>query len=286
MITKIEKYPKYLYQYTTIDTLALILKNRTIKFNSLMNVDDMEEAQTKDVDNYGKFIFTSCWTDDKKENLALWNMYAGKTHGVRIKLPTHCFIDDRKSIIEQIENRNLKILDKGSGDVDIDIVTNTEVENIYNPCSFNFYHLIKVEYTDDESKIKPNLIMEREYFNDNDEKVKEKYFSDSIIGEYKRKYWEFQREWRYIIVTMLKGINNLDILSKNDVRRIEEFQDIPEGIYVGIDKEKIEQMEVMLGPSTNDSDRIIVEALIDKYNPKMSKPKDSYFKGKVRSNNK
>lgn len=32
-----------LYHYTTIDTLALILKNRTIRFNRLDKVDDLEE---------------------------------------------------------------------------------------------------------------------------------------------------------------------------------------------------------------------------------------------------
>ncbi len=35
-----EKYPDYLYHYTSIENLALILKNKTIRFNSLINVDD------------------------------------------------------------------------------------------------------------------------------------------------------------------------------------------------------------------------------------------------------
>lgn len=38
---------QYLYHYTSIETLALILKNRTIRFNNLQNVDDPEEAETK-----------------------------------------------------------------------------------------------------------------------------------------------------------------------------------------------------------------------------------------------
>ena len=33
-----------LYHYTSIETLALILKNGTIKFNRLDTVDDLEEA--------------------------------------------------------------------------------------------------------------------------------------------------------------------------------------------------------------------------------------------------
>ena len=34
------KMNEYLYHYTSIETLALILKNRTIKFNNLMNVNE------------------------------------------------------------------------------------------------------------------------------------------------------------------------------------------------------------------------------------------------------
>lgn len=34
----------YLYHYTSIETLALILKNNTLCFNNLLNVDDSEEA--------------------------------------------------------------------------------------------------------------------------------------------------------------------------------------------------------------------------------------------------
>ena len=46
---------KYLYHYTNIETLALILKNRTIRFNSLDRMDDLQEQQTADVKNIGQF---------------------------------------------------------------------------------------------------------------------------------------------------------------------------------------------------------------------------------------
>ena len=32
---------EYLYHYTNIETLLLILKNKTLAFNSLQNVDDL-----------------------------------------------------------------------------------------------------------------------------------------------------------------------------------------------------------------------------------------------------
>lgn len=40
-----QKTPETLFQYTSLGVLALILKNRTIRFNSLANLDDLEESQ-------------------------------------------------------------------------------------------------------------------------------------------------------------------------------------------------------------------------------------------------
>lgn len=40
---------KYLYHYTSLETLALILRNKTICFNNLLYVDDLDEAETEDI---------------------------------------------------------------------------------------------------------------------------------------------------------------------------------------------------------------------------------------------
>ena len=65
--------PEELYHYTNIESLALILKNRTIRFNSLDKMDDLQETMTADVENAGRFTYVSCWTADVKENIALWD---------------------------------------------------------------------------------------------------------------------------------------------------------------------------------------------------------------------
>lgn len=51
-----QKYPEYLYHYTSIDNLALILKNKTIRFNSLINVDDPDEIKTIDTEGDRKSV--------------------------------------------------------------------------------------------------------------------------------------------------------------------------------------------------------------------------------------
>lgn len=49
-----KKWKRY-YHYTNIDTLALILKYKTIRFNSLENVDDLEEVKSSDLGDVGKY---------------------------------------------------------------------------------------------------------------------------------------------------------------------------------------------------------------------------------------
>ena len=52
---------KKLYHYTSIENLLLILKTKSICFSSLENVDDMEEKETGDLQNFGRFYYVSCW---------------------------------------------------------------------------------------------------------------------------------------------------------------------------------------------------------------------------------
>ena len=56
-----------IYHYTNNDTLALILKNRTIRFNRLDNVDDLEEGKAESLGiKFCKYIFVSCWTKKRR----------------------------------------------------------------------------------------------------------------------------------------------------------------------------------------------------------------------------
>ena len=60
---------KRLYHYTSVDSLLMILKNGTLRFNNLTTMDDPEEAKSQDSYNAGRWVFTSSWTtlrDNKK----------------------------------------------------------------------------------------------------------------------------------------------------------------------------------------------------------------------------
>ena len=52
-------------------------------------------------------------------------------------------------------------------------------------------------------------------------------------------------------------------------------------IDIGIKEEKLNEIEVMMGPETTEAERYIVEMLLSKF--ENSSIKDSYFKGKIKS---
>ena len=80
-----------LYHYTSIQTLALILKNKRLLFNNLLNVDDPEEAESEDLGLIGKHCLISCWTDSSEDVLPMWNMYTPDMKGVRIGMRVNPF---------------------------------------------------------------------------------------------------------------------------------------------------------------------------------------------------
>lgn len=75
-----------IHHYTSINTLSLILKYQTIRFNRLDRVDDVSEAKFYGKYELGKFLFVSCWTDSNVESIPLWHIYTDKMRGVRISL--------------------------------------------------------------------------------------------------------------------------------------------------------------------------------------------------------
>ena len=85
-----EEIPEYLYHYITVATAKLIIKNRTIRFNSLADMDDKQEPKTKEFPNIGAGILASCWSEEN-ESIPQWNMYASDGRGVCIKLHSFPF---------------------------------------------------------------------------------------------------------------------------------------------------------------------------------------------------
>lgn len=262
------------YHYTSIETLALILENRSICFNNLLNVDDIEEAETRDMGNFGRYVYVSCWTECEKESISLWNLYTPNMEGVRIKLKEFPF-----------KKYSFK---KGEYYLKEDIDTYINIEKYYNEnrgsIVANQPTLKKIEYTDIEGKIYPEVRNEshvgavKEFLDCNELKDLQKYnikvsYSFEEIGIYKRLEWAFQQEWRYLIIASPMGVKDLEAHTfekqKEFIRRIESKETLPaySRLFLELDGGVLEDIEIVLGPKMNMAQRIMVRALVEKYCP-------------------
>lgn len=256
----------FLFHYTNINSLAQILKNQNIKFNPLTVLDDLEEERIKDHQQYGKYCFVSSWTENETESIPMWNMYTNLSEGVRIKLPKHPF---REYLIDESAYRMIF----GNDDYNINgqglntIIPSEEFfsRNFFTPIYTQQNILKQVRYTSDMSVLYPQILSVL--------KGKTK-LSLGSLGVYKNKYWSFQGEWRYILYFFPFGYKEMvdDSINNSNqkmLRKIHEGVDLPFNYYLlKLDQKKFEQMHITLSPKISEGNRLILELLVDKYNPK------------------
>lgn len=250
--------PKFLYHYTSIDSLAMILSSQKLRFNSLALVDDLVEGKSKDFRFIGNYFLISSWTDLEKESLPFWNMYTPNMKGVRLKMPSDMFNE------YQISTNGVYGLQPG---IYNSIVPQQETFNSnYWIVPTQHKYLFQVEYTDDNEKLYPQI-----------KTISGNEFTINLnkIGTYKSTHWRFQSEWRFIIKAFpntssepaYKNKSASNLLS-DSLYSMRKGDNLPfNDYYVSLNELKFKEMEILLGPKHNSADRIIVESLIKQYNP-------------------
>lgn len=261
----------YLYHYTNIDSLALILKNKTIRLNSLDKMDDLQEQMSEDKQNYGKFVFVSSWTAEETESIPMWRMYTPKHQGVRIKLPINPFVEYEPTLGEIAKYTNSTFSDKETTQSNFrTIIPTSEVFNgeffITNYAMNN--QLFEVKYTDVDCLLRPTVL-----------KIDNNRFTIALsdIGIYKNKYWEFQKEWRYRLMFLpisapklmqehMQGINKE--MEKLQFRTMNGQAALSFNHYdLKIKDESFADMNIMLSPDISESSKTFVELLVKEYCP-------------------
>ncbi|PVX50802.1 hypothetical protein C7377_1119 [Balneicella halophila] len=261
-----------IYHYTSLEALALILKNRTIRFNRLDKVDDLEEGnlETGGV-KFGKYVFVSCWTEESKENVPLWKMYGGDYGAVRISLHKEMF----KEYI--ISANNIKFTGLHlSGAHKTFFPPKIFINPYLTPFPFyinynNDVFYKKIVYVDNVI----STIQEVHKKNKQKRLEKNQILSDidpSLYASYKNKRWEFQNESRFIIHFRLnkkiEGENNPYLTFPSD-EKIRNQEDLGFDFYdMHLKDEAFDTLEITLSPSVTTGQEVIVESLRKQYAPK------------------
>ena len=272
---------EYLFHYTSLDKLDLILKNHTIRLSPIANLDDPQEQKTKDVDNLGRFIFVSCWTEDMIESIPMWNLYTPINAGVRIGLPKNPFlrhgtkIEDFPGarIIDDTPQENQQLI---APDTFLNIAEMLK-SGIYSQQAWSGDILKKIEYIDDIDLLEPEVLTFDE---------KQMHLDTGKLGLYKNTYWKFQNEWRYLmqIIPFSFGPNvekmhseftkNANLMARGELKASISYYDLI------IAPEMFEKMIITPSPKITSGNRDILELLVEKYNPK-AEIKESELNGLV-----
>lgn len=258
----------YLFHYTNVESLALIMQSRSIRFSSLDKMDDLQEKEALDSKNAGQYVLVSSWTDDSEESIPMWSMYASINAGVRIKLKITPFAK-KKNRAEDIKKAyRIPMAVDGTGEMPESYITYAEMlENgfIWPKFLSKDSFLFKMNYTDEEALLYPRVI------NRTKDAV---HFDVGQLGKNKNTSWKFQNEWRYIINIFPLDLNqDLDMILK----QTQDFQDLilsdkkiyelPSYYDMRLDDNAFTNMEIMLSPGMSEGNRIIVGSLVQRYNP-------------------
>lgn|SRR5574341_859622 len=264
---------EYLHHYTTIDALALILRNRTIRFNRLDRIDDVRESHAYGKYHLSRLLFVSCWTASDEESIALWHMYSRGMTGIRISLPLDPF--DYQPIAPhpiwggQVTGQLLSILPIDQIFTDEYMVNPTWMTK--NKRSF----IRKVEYVDEEglSRIREQAVQ----FVERGGQLGWEIEGPQELADYKSKVWEFQTEVRYVLMIYpTPPIPSSGISDPTWIQSVPNFvmKSISEGtgpdkdcIDLGISQNALDHIRVTLAPLATEADKIIVEAVLQTHAP-------------------
>lgn len=258
------KLPDFLYHYTSIETLALILSKRKIRFNCLSFVDDPDESKASDIEDIGRFCVVSCWTADEEESIPMWQMYTPNSKGVRLKMRRYPFKEYpvtmngfwKKLDNNEIDDKTDNYLNHYKSYIDEIKIAKENRAFVIPPAP----ELIQIIYSNEKEMIYPQILFENN-----------SRFEISNIGQYKRECWEFQAEWRYRII--FTPFNASEVGKEEGFENIKYSKNIPyREYYLELSDDALDGAEVVMGPKTSEGEMIIVESLVEKFRGKYIVP--------------
>ncbi|GAA6153897.1 hypothetical protein [Pseudoteredinibacter isoporae] len=248
--------PAFLYHYTSIENLALILSHRTIRFRQLSTLNDPLEGKNADFAYAEKLIFSSSWTASEQDSIPMWSLYTG-LKGVRIKLPTDLFNPRDEITYGKWGNGHINTASI-SPPLRM-LMLPTEDGNQIN---HQFLHISgpdEVNYVDRESVGELPPVRTQTTGAGHSYENPMEGFDLSNIGLHKSEDWSFEQEWRFRIPAGIQA--SISRMS------LEEYCEImqPSRNYIDlpIRAEALQQIEIMLGPKTTLGEEVLVRSLIN-----------------------
>lgn len=240
-----------LYHYTTLESLYLFAKNKTLRFTNLLHVDDLDEGITQEFEFAKQYQFVSCWTEEEYESIPQWSIYSQGMQGIRIGLN---FEEDKiKDLFVYGEDPIMKSQSP----------PNLYFKNTVPYLSDNgspFYR--RMRYTSDAEKLKPTILS----FDGTNKGI-----DMSKVAVYKSKVWEFQKETRFIVSFSPSPLNS-DFTSNPHFNLESSFSEINAPLnYIDIDLNNLffENLEITFGPKCPDVHKELIQMFLRQFGIKV-----------------
>lgn len=278
-------HPERIFHYTSIDTLALILKSRKLRFSRLDGVDDAREAPTVHGITFSKYFFVSCWTAERAESIPQWHLYTDNMTGVRIELPSYPFVAKRLTpLATWIDVQNQGTL---AGPVNFREIYGDSYMIL--PMFLNRDHFAGlVEYVDDVEERYQEAVTIRRTTNTHGSISVDKPFD---LVRLKTKHWEFQSEYRFSFFVLPslplppEGPGAPSFYNAMPEHMIRSFQTGHDpgvrSIDVDLRPSALSELVVTTGPHCSEGAKLCVESLVKQYAP-LGRVQSSELEGWVR----
>jgi len=273
-----------IHHYTSIETLALILASKKIRFNRTDRVDDITESQRHAKIRFGNYFFVSCWTYDSEESIPQWHMYTDRMRGVRISLPVAPFQQKRL-----IPPDSWKLESKGTMYAPLSLEEQFGPNYFVVPMYMEAKHFGgPVEYCDDvEARYEKAISFKIE-----DGRTLVNIKAPFDLVRLKTSAWSFQKEYRFALFVLpsfqvpAEGPGSPEFYERFPSHVINALIN---GIAPGVDfldvdlsDNALREMEITLGPLCSEGSKIAVHALVKAYAPEAT-VRDSRFTGNIRA---
>ncbi|MGH0697302.1 hypothetical protein ACQVQK_28325 [Bacillus cereus] len=246
----------YLYHYTSLETLKLILQNKNFRLSSLSRMDDLEEGDTQDLQKLGRYIYISSWTSNSNESWSLWN-YSKGMDGVRIRMKPNIFKTVNLNGDIELHGVNISLDEELEFSPKVfELMQNEDISFVpYKP------ELIRVTYTDLDKLLKPTVFTQCTCGNFE--------IQTGNLGIFKRIEWEEQKEWRYRLVSYPWNIRFQISCAQNNtnhllVEKIKSERDLG-FIDLPLKDDVFDDLEVLCGPNMSTEGREELNRILAKY---------------------
>lgn len=258
---------EYIYHYTSVEALASILHTGKLRFTRLDYVDDLEEAQEHSGIRFGMHNYASCWTTEQEESIPLWKMYGDGLSGVRIRIPKFPFKKIEADIPESWKNFQKEGSFKAYLSFEDIFGSNYMITNATFDANYLGNHVRYVDSVNHEveQKVKKTRNSDGTY-------------SINIEGMFdipflKNKHWAFQKEYRFVLMTMPFDANSYHTIGDGSYNQViaecykNLFNSFENGRkYIDIVVPSFcKIIQITKGPNLKDGKSHLLDLLIEKY---------------------